>query len=151
MNEKCDIVISVEGAGHRDALTLMEELDEELQSKYPKESIHGLKPSEAMVFLVARSGDYAVGCGALRKISEGIAEVKRMFVRFDHRGRGISKQILRRLESTAIEFGHNRIWVETGDRQPESIGLFESSGYSRIPRYGEYANDPHSICFEKTL
>jgi hypothetical protein len=55
------------------------------------------------------------------------------------------------LESAAIELGYARLRLETGDRQPESIGLYESSDYYPIPRYGEYSADPHSRCFEKIL
>ncbi|MFO0968127.1 MAG: hypothetical protein U0793_21435 [Gemmataceae bacterium] len=41
--------------------------------------------------------------------------------------------------------------LETGTRQPESIRLYETSGYHRIEPYGEYIGDLHSVCFEKRL
>jgi hypothetical protein len=41
--------------------------------------------------------------------------------------------------------------LETGVRQPGAIHLYETSGYQRIERYGRYANDPLSLCFEKSL
>jgi GNAT superfamily N-acetyltransferase len=119
--------------------------------RYPPESMHGLAPSEALIFLIAKNDGRAVGCGALRHISSEIAELKRLFVRPDHRGRGLSRRILAKLESAAAGFGHERIWLETGDKQPEAVGLYESSGYSRIPLFGEYVTDPHSICYEKIL
>ena len=151
MNKQDDIVISSENPNSPDAFELIRELDEELLSRYPKQSVHGMKPSEAVTFFIARTDKRAIGCGALREISPELAEIKRMFVRSNHRGKGISKQILRKLESTAIEFGYEKIWLETGDEQPEALHLYESSGYHRIPCYGEYISDPHSICFEKIL
>ncbi|MDJ0714271.1 MAG: hypothetical protein QNJ54_08610 [Prochloraceae cyanobacterium] len=41
--------------------------------------------------------------------------------------------------------------LETGDRQPEALGLYASLGYKQIPNFGEYIGDPHSICMEKKL
>ena len=151
MNEKHDIIINPEDADSPDALELMGELDGEDLERYPAESVHGFEPCEAAIFLIARNNGRAVGCGALRHISSEIAELKRLFVRPDHRGRGLSRKILERLELAAVEFGHEKIWLETGDEQPEAVGLYESSGYRRIPLFGEYVNDPHSICYEKVL
>ncbi len=151
MNENHDIIINPEDADSPDALELMGELDGEDLERYPAESMHGFEPSEAAIFLIARNDGRAVGCGALRHISSEIAELKRMFVRPNHRGKGLSRKILERLELAAVEFGHEKIWLETGDRQPEAVGLYESSGYRRIPLFGEYVSDPHSICFEKVL
>ena len=132
-----------------DALELIRELDEELLTRYPATSVHVMEPSEADTFVIARIDGHAVGCGALRNTSERTGEIKRMFVRPDHRGRGIARKILKMLELAALEIGYIRIRLETGDRQPESIGLYESADYYPIPRFGEYTNDPHSRCFEK--
>lgn len=41
--------------------------------------------------------------------------------------------------------------LETGHEQPEAIELYRAAGYRDIPRYGEYENDPHSVCMEKQL
>ncbi len=146
-----DITAKSEDPGSPDALGLMKELDEELLSRYPAQSVHGMKPSEAAVFIIARIDGHAVGCGALREVSKETVEIKRMFVRNLHRRKGISKKILKALESTAGEFGYKNIWLETGEAQPEAIRLYESSGYHRIPRYGEYTHDPLSVCFGKQL
>jgi putative acetyltransferase len=76
-------------------------------------------------------------------------EIKRMFVRETFRGRGYSRLILRRLEELAQSHGFRRLVLETGAAQPEAIGLYESAGYVRIPNYGHYAGNPHSVCFAK--
>jgi hypothetical protein len=41
--------------------------------------------------------------------------------------------------------------LESGERQPEAIGLYAASGYVRIPRFGEYADNLSSVCFAKQL
>ena len=41
--------------------------------------------------------------------------------------------------------------VETGDKQPEAIAMYQKLGYYDIAKYGEYINDPNSICMEKRL
>ncbi|MGI9165141.1 MAG: GNAT family N-acetyltransferase [Pyrinomonadaceae bacterium] len=103
------------------------------------------------VFLLARIAERAVGCGAFRPLWAGEAEVKRMFVLPEARGLGVGREILQQLESAAGEMGYTSLRLETGLRQPEAIGLYESAGYRRVPCYGPYADNPMSVCFEKLL
>ena len=74
-----------------------------------------------------------------------------MFVEPEARGRGIARLILRKLEELAREFQYDTLILETGNRQPEAIRLYEASGYHRIPRYGRYIHRETSTCFEKRL
>lgn len=67
------------------------------------------------------------------------------------RRRGVSRAVLRALESAAIELGCHRIQLETGLRQPEAIALYESAGYHPILPYGQYRSDPLSVCFVRDL
>jgi GNAT superfamily N-acetyltransferase len=102
-------------------------------------------------FLVGRVGNVAVACGAFRPLYQNVAEIKRMFVLPDHRGQGHSKTMLAELEQRARNDGYTTVRLETGDRQPEAIGLYEGCGYYRIPNYGFYADSDQSVCFEKQL
>ena len=74
-----------------------------------------------------------------------------MFVKHEYRGNGIAKLMLKKLEETTIQMGYNKIWLETGDRQPEAIQLYEKSGYSRITDYGNYKENLHNNSFGKVL
>lgn len=137
-----------------DAAALIAELDAELSRRYPGHEPHGIDAVSLVAsggaFLLARLGDDAVGCGALRPLGANIAEIKRMYVRPDARGRGIARAVLERLERIAAERGYKTVRLETGNRQPEALALYASSGYSRIPNYAESVH-PLSLCFEKRL
>lgn len=110
-------------------------------------------PAEAAaprtVFLIARLGGQPVGCGALRRLEDPIAEIKRMYVSPAGRRRGIARRILLELEQQAKEFGYHTIRLETGIRQPEAQQLYESLGYRRIAAFGPYVGNLTSVCYEK--
>jgi len=104
------------------------------------------------VFLVVRGDDgRAIGCGGVCRFDEARAELKRMYVVPEARGRGLGRLLLAELEAEARRLGYAGIVLETGDRQPEALGLYVSAGYERIPCYGIYATRALSMCFEKTL
>ena len=102
-------------------------------------------------FFLLRDGDEAVACGGLRAIDATSGEIKRMFVPLEHRGRGLSRIVLTGLEDHARSLGWTRLLLETGDAQPEAIGLYESAGYQLIPNFGPYADNDISLCFAKNL
>ena len=101
--------------------------------------------------VVAYENEKAVGCGAFKKYSEGAAEIKRMFVRPENRGRGIAGKILTELETWAKELNFSECVLETGLKQPEAIRLYQKSGYERIPSYGQYLNVENSVCMKKLI
>ena len=102
-------------------------------------------------FFLLRDGDEAVACGGLRALDPTSGEIKRMFVPAEHRGRGFSRIVLNGLEKHARSLGWSRLLLETGDRQPEAVGLYESAGYRRFPKFGHYAGSDISLCFAKNL
>jgi len=135
------------------ALELRRELDAELTHRYGGDSEPGVKPTPETVlaFLIAREGDLLCGCGALMELGDGAAEIKRMYVRPDHRRRGLSRRILEGLEREALRRGIDRIRLETGERQPEAMGLYRGAGYVEIEKFGAYRDAPLSRCFERRL
>jgi GNAT superfamily N-acetyltransferase len=138
-----------------EAEALIAELDAELLGRYPGLPTHGLRDRDLAnpltLFVVGRLGGEAVACGATRHIEPGVAEIKRMYVRPSDRGRGFSKQILAALESAARKSGVTRLILETGDRQPEAVSLYQTAGFRPIAPYGEFKNNPISRCFEKRM
>jgi len=136
------------------AQQLIQALCSEMSERYGRPP-SPFSPAEAAesreVFLVARLAGHPVGCGALRRIDEEKAEIKRMYVAPAGRRNGFARQIIAELESQAVQFGYRAIFLETGIRQPEAQGLYESCGYRRIPSFGNYAGNPTSVCFKKVL
>jgi GNAT superfamily N-acetyltransferase len=90
-------------------------------------------------FLVAWLDGRPVGCGGWRSHGgDEAAEIKRMYVAPDARGRGVAMALLRALEDSARQAGRKRMVLETGDRQPEAIALYGKAGYDRIEDFGYY-------------
>jgi putative acetyltransferase len=132
-------------------------LNAELEARYPEEGANffRLDPEEVSegrgVFLVAYLADTPVGCGAVRQIEPGIAEIKRMYVDPTFRGRGVGRQIVDALAAQARQIGAKRIVLETGPRQPDAIAMYEHAGFVEIPLYGEYIGSQFSVCMAKDL
>ena len=129
----------------------------EVRARYGGKDEPGTPPSAAdiSVVLVARDDDgTALGCGALRALGDGVAELKRMYVAPSARGHGIAKAVLAALEDAARDRGWTTLRLETGPRQPEAIGLYSRAGYRPIEAFGTYVGDPdarHSLFFEQIL
>lgn len=138
------------------AALLIQELSHELAALYPGETDGNFNPKDMDLprsrFVIAWVDDEPAGCGALRPMSDvTIGEIKRMYVRPNYRGRGISKRLLTTLEDAAAEFAYREVWLETGLLQPAAISLYKRMGYRRIPCYPPYTEDPMSVCYGKTL
>ncbi|MBV8046094.1 MAG: GNAT family N-acetyltransferase [Paludibacterium sp.] len=101
-------------------------------------------------FVVARGerGE-PVGCGALRPIEPGIAEIKRMFALPGHRG--VGRSVLAHLESEARRLGYEEIWLETREVNQRAVSFYERHGYVRIANYGQYTGRLDAACFGKCL
>jgi GNAT superfamily N-acetyltransferase len=112
-----------------------------------------LRPDELRepdgAYLVGYEGDEAVAGGGLRRLDQGVAEVKRMFVRPAARSRGVARALLEALEQTALELGYETVRLDTGPRQVHGLALYRSAGYVEVPPY----NDNPFACFwgEKVL
>jgi putative acetyltransferase len=140
-----------------EALELIRELSEELARRYDfaDDGSGDFRPEDVLAprsgFLIGSIDGRAVACGAIRPMEDDVAEIKRMFVVPECRGRGYSRLILAELERLAIDHGYELIRLETGILQPEAIRLYEGAGYRRIPSYGIYVDNALSVCFEKRL
>ncbi len=151
--------MKVESAAWDDAdvQRLAADQQDEVRARYDGKGEPGTPPSAAdiSVVLVARADDgEALGCGALRALAAGAAEVKRMYVAPAARGRGIATALLAELEDAARRRGWTTLRLETGPRQPEAISLYSGAGYRPIPAFGSYVGAPDaedSLFFERHL
>src|SRR5437879_5455494 len=139
------VTIAAEAFDSPDARRLIAALDENLSSLYTPDQMFGPNFKEEQIvaglgtFVVARADGRAIACGGLRKLDGTTAEVKRMYVEPEVRGRGVAKQILDHLENSAREMGVHRLVLETGIYQAEAIGLYRRTGFKPIRCWGEYA------------
>jgi ketosteroid isomerase-like protein/GNAT superfamily N-acetyltransferase len=138
-----------------DAVALRDALEAELCERYGGYADPADKPTadDTAAFLVARDADgRAIACGALRPLEDGaVAELKRMYVRPEDRGRGLGWVILIALETEAQRLGYPVLRLETGDFQPEAMSLYRAAGYREIDCFGADVSGPHSRCFERRL
>jgi putative acetyltransferase len=124
-------------------------LDRELGAEYPPEQRHGLTLDAIFQphirFFLARLDGAATGCGGVALFSD-FAEVKRMYVRDEARGRGVAQALLARIEGQARSAGLSSLCLETGDRQAAALRFYACAGFRRRSPFGAYAAmAPHSI------
>ena len=101
--------------------------------------------------LICYENEIALGCGAFKKIESNVAEIKRMFVLPEGRGKGIASKILTELENWAKELNYTSCQLETSQKLEKAIALYKKFGYDEIPNYGQYVGVASSVCFKKLL
>ncbi len=100
------------------------------------------------LFVIARTRAAGLqGCGALRPMQEGIAEIKRMYAVPD--SKGVGSAILKYLEQHARNIGYREIRLSTRLLNQRAVDFYLRHGYQQIDNFGNYANRPESICFAK--
>ncbi|MEU6013801.1 GNAT family N-acetyltransferase [Streptomyces sp. NPDC047515] len=149
---------------HPDAVKLNDQVQLEYAERYGDEGdVTPLDPSmfdppNGLYLLAYDAQGRPVATGGWRSqernaegYSDGDAEIKRMFVIPEGRGNGLARRILAALEADARAAGRTRMVLETGDKQPEAIALYESSGYTLCEKFGHYRAYESSRCFAKPL
>lgn len=158
------IELRVVGLDHPDAVALNEQVQSYYRRIYGDGDLTSLLPDQFAaprgVYLVGYDGERRVASGAWRGLEPdpadgvvlaGDAEIKRMYVVPDVRGKGHARAVLAELERTAREAGRTRMVLETGTAQPDAVALYVSSGYTSIATFGVHHDDPRSRCFAKAL
>lgn len=149
-------MISVQRTTHADPTfnALVTELDAGLRELYgAKQSEYDVlnKGLEGASVVIALNQGKPVGCGCFKVFGPDAVELKRMYVQPSSRRLGVARQLLVELERWAREGGYAKTVLQTANKQPEAIALYEKSGYRHIANYGSYAGDEASVCMEKHL
>ncbi|WP_436772426.1 GNAT family N-acetyltransferase [Yinghuangia sp. YIM S09857] len=150
------------GYGHPDVRKLCDEVQQFYADLYgvpdqaPVDEADFVPPTG--LFLVVYEDRRALACGGWRVGAydapghdTGDAEIKRMYVRPEARGRGLARALVAELERRARDAGQHRMILETGTLQKEAVALYRSCGYTDIPQFGYYKDSPLSICMAKPL
>lgn len=149
-------MVKIEHADPRSAVSqwLIEKLSAELaaitgdggNSRASVDTLQG----EGALWVIARDAQgSAVGCGALRPLAPGIAELKRMFS--DRSLPGIGRALLAFLETAAKTLGYRELWLETRHVNQRAVDFYIRQGYRQIENYGPYRGREEAICRGKTL
>lgn len=86
-------------------------------------------------FLVGYDGPLAVCCGGVKRLPDGVAEIKRMYVVPAARRRGVARLLLGALEDAARDLGYDRVRMDTGAKHQHAIAFYEGAGYVPVPDY----------------
>lgn len=141
---------------NKDFILLCHELDkflnelvggEENRAKY----IQYNKVDDIHDVVIAYDNDIPVGSASFKKYDDENAEVKRVFVKKEYRGQGISNELMKMLEQRAREKGFKYFILESGEPLISAMALYRKIGYKVIPNYGQYIDMKDSVCMKKKL
>ena len=148
------IRIETDDPARPDVHQLLSEHLADMFATSPAESVHALDHSalkhESMTFWTAREDGVLLGCGALKTLSSGHAEIKSMRTTSIARGRGVATQMLEHIVAEAARMGYERVSLETGtqDYFAPARRLYARHGFTECPPFGEYTLDPNSVFME---
>ncbi|KJV25546.1 GNAT family N-acetyltransferase [Pantoea sp. SM3] len=139
-----------------DLTWLVSELDAFQSQLYPAESNHcqdlSTVTDKQLRCVIARAeSGLPVGCGALLLQENGSAEIKRVYIRPEYRGRKLGEKIVTAIETMASEKNSGILLLETGIHQQPAIALYRRCGYETCDAFPPYAADPLSVFMCKKL
>ena len=101
--------------------------------------------------LIGLLGEQSVTGGAFRRFDEQTAELKRIWTDSGHRRRGLARALLLALEAEIIDRGYRRVYLTTGDRQPEAEALYLATGYRKLTDPLPAEGEVYPMAFLKEL
>ncbi len=100
--------------------------------------------------LLAIDGDRAAGCVAIRKLGDGICEMKRLYVQPGHRGQGLGRRLAEAVIAEARAIGYRKMRLDSLTSLTEAAGLYRSLRFVEIPPY-RYNPLPDAVFMELLL
>lgn len=86
-------------------------------------------------FLVALNGEQVIGSGALRRLDDQTAELKRMWLLDAYQGQGIGYRLITELFEFARQQGYARVRLQTSSEQARALAFYRKVGFYEIPSY----------------
>jgi ribosomal protein S18 acetylase RimI-like enzyme len=100
-------------------------------------------------FVIVQEDGRTVAGGGIRRLADGVCEIKRMFVRPEARGRGHGRRLLTALEQAAADLGYRVVRLDTAQSMTTAMAMYRAAGYREIPDYN--GNSYASFWGEKAL
>ena len=94
------------------------------------ENNHGL-------FLAVLDDGKLIGTGAIKRMDENTAELKRLWLLEEYHGQGIGHRIVMQLFDFARQKGYTRIRLQTGETQIRALEFYKRLGFYEIQSYRE--------------
>ena len=100
--------------------------------------------------LIARDGERAAGCVALRRLDARTGEMKRMYVREAFRGTGLGRRLALAIIEEAKKRRYGRVVLDTLPKLTSAIALYRDLGFREAGPYLP-SPTPGALCFELSL
>ena len=114
------------------------------------EALPGAYAPPSGALLIARNGSEAAGCVALRQLDTGTGEMKRMYVREQHRGSGLGRRLALAIIEEAKRRKFKRMVLDTLPKLATAIALYRDLGFRETEPYLACPT-PGAVCFELKL
>jgi GNAT superfamily N-acetyltransferase len=98
--------------------------------------------------VVIRHDEETMAGGALRRLSEEVGEIERMWTAPLARGRGYGRRVLAVLEAAALDYGYRTLRLKAAPSQAAALALYRSVGYEPTEARGLTGD---YLYFEKRL
>jgi GNAT superfamily N-acetyltransferase len=148
--ERSGITIEAVDARSQEARELVASYIAEIQKSFGYDTTRAVPvtdedfdPPNGRFLVVRNERGVAVGCGAVRLIEPGTAEVKRMWVSPTMRGRGAGWALLEALEAVAVELGATTGVLDTNATLTSALALYRANHWEEVPAYNDNAEATH--------
>jgi ribosomal protein S18 acetylase RimI-like enzyme len=85
--------------------------------------------------IMCYENDRPIGCVGLRKFSDGICEMKRLYLKNEARRKGIGRTLTEKVIEKAKRYGYKKMQLDTIETMKEAISLYKSMGFREISAY----------------
>ena len=129
----------------------------QMRSLTPLESKHALDldglRAPGITFWSVLEGDSLVGCGAIKRLAAGHAELKSMRTRPTRQRSGVASQLMEHIIGEATRMGFTRLSLETGSAEffLPARKLYEKFGFRCCAPFADYRPDPNSTFMTRVL
>lgn len=149
--------IRIDDLTGKEIALLLQEHHEDMLEHTPAESVHaldisGLQAPDVTFWSAWIEGELA-GCGAIKVIEAGHAELKSMRTSSTHLRQGVAQRLLTYILAAAKDQGIATISLETGT--PDSFipaqKLYRDFGFKECAPFANYSEDPYSLYMTKKI